>query len=226
MLPALLLAAVSPAAPVPKDFDAPAKKVERLFGKALQSPKATGEFKFDAKGLTAKMPADKFGNEASPVLGMHTQTLVSGDFEAEVSMRVVPPPLAQRSIFLGGGLFAREPDKKTNVGALVAQSLRGRVPAKGMAGWVRETVALVDGNDDYLDDDEVPVDPTAPFHLRLTRKGNTFATAVSTDGKAWRPLKPMAMKLPDTVGVGVFCYNRTGEPADAVFERFAIRPLK
>jgi hypothetical protein len=214
-------------APVPKDFDTAAKKQERLFGKTVPSAKG-GEFKFDATSLTAKMPAAKFGNESAPHVGMYTQTLVTGDFVAEVTMRTAPPNVLQpiKTVTLGGGLYAREPDKKTHAFASVAQNLMGRGPqGTKPGGWEREVLSLVNGNDDYVEDN-VPVDPTAPYHLRLTRKGDTFATAISTNGEKWRDLKPMTVKLPATLGVGVFCYNRTGETADAIFEQFSVRPLK
>lgn len=225
---ALLLAALAPAAPVPKDFDSAARRVEQLFGKAASPPKAVGEFKFTAKGLTAKMPAAKFGDEYSPDQGMRTQALVVGDFEAEVAMRLPAPPgmPTNRVVCLGGGLFACDPDKKTGPFASVAQNLTAEPPQVGQpVGWMREVLAVVDAND-FADTDVLPTDPSVPYRLRLTRKGDTFAIAVSPDGKKWRELKPMKFKLPATVGVGVFCYNRTGEPVEVAFEEFSLNPRK
>lgn len=225
-LAAVLLAAAAVAAPVPKDFESSARKWERLFGTTVLPPKVAGTFQFHSKGLTAKMPATKFGNEMNPLGGLRTQALVTGDFEAQVSMRVTPPGLTNRAIFLGGGLYARDPDKKVDVGASVAQNLRGRAAhGNRPGGWIREVATLVGDADDYSDDEE-SIDPATTYHFRLTRTGDTFTTATSTDGKEWRALKPMKAKLPATVGVGVFCYNRTGEATDASFEEFALRPLK
>lgn len=222
----LLAASAAVPTPVPKDFGEPARRLEKSFGKTVPSPKG-GEFKFDAKGLTAKMPAARFGNECSPHVGMHTQALVTGDFEMVVAVRLpAADGLPAKILSLGGGLFAREPDKKSNTFVSVAQNLTSRPPRAGRpVGWMRESITVYDGTDDSFDED-TPINPAAPYHFRLTRVGDTFTTAVSTDGKEWREFKPKAVKLPETLGVGVFCYNRTGEPTDAMFDGFIVRPLK
>jgi Protein of unknown function (DUF1349) len=224
----LLLAAVAFPAPVPKDFDTPAKKLARTFGKTTPSPKG-GEFRFDATALTAKMPAARFGNENVPHAGMHTQTVVSGNFAAEVTIRLTPADglLVPNEVFsLGGGMFAREPDKESRAVATVTLSLINRwLRPQMVSAWERNTLFRVNGKNVSADED-APVDPAVPYRLRLTREGDTFAAAMSDDGKEWRTLAPQKLTLPKAVGVGVFCYNRTGETADAVFEGFSIRPLK
>ena len=86
-----LVTSVAVSAPVPKDFETPAKKLERLFGTPDQ-PDGT-KVELDGNRLKVSvphLPAGKPG-EAGVYASPRTARAVSGDFEFTVSVTVTTP---------------------------------------------------------------------------------------------------------------------------------------
>ena len=62
-----------------------------------------------------------------------------------------------------------------------------------------------------------------PVYLRLERKGSRISGAVSFDGSAWRPLKPIDTVWPAKLKVGLAAISSSSEPFAAQFTEYSLQ---
>jgi len=62
-----------------------------------------------------------------------------------------------------------------------------------------------------------------PVYLRLERKGSRILGAVSFDGSAWRPLKPIDTVWPAKLKVGLTAISSSSEPFAAQFTEYSLQ---
>jgi regulation of enolase protein 1 (concanavalin A-like superfamily) len=67
-------------------------------------------------------------------------------------------------------------------------------------------------------------------YLRLERHGDEVTGAASADGKQWGPVghgdKPVRVRLPKKVQVGVFAASTSIAAVKVTFDQFKLTPLK
>jgi len=216
------------AAPVPKP-ESDAARFKRLFGEAVL-PDKKGEFELTADTLTVKFPKGKYvGAEAHPLLSPRTSHEVEGDFELTAAVRITgpkEPPTTGKQWDMGAGLVAwddeseKQPDGPSTVFAARRFEVH-HLPQREKYPWWEETVAQ------FRQYSHVPKategsDPTTTRHMRLTRKGDTFAVAWSDDGKDWTEQAARKVEADSKMRVGVWAYKRVDGDGDVVFENVTL----
>jgi squalene-hopene/tetraprenyl-beta-curcumene cyclase len=64
--------------------------------------------------------------------------------------------------------------------------------------------------------------PDAPLSLRLSRRGNEVAAAISLDGKDWREVSTITVERPRKLKLGIVAVNTASDPFTAEFEGFRV----
>lgn len=160
-------------------------------------------------------PAPGFDNMLAP----RVLQAVDGDFALEVTVEGFERPKPKtssnmRNSFVGAGLLVWQDDKNF---------IRFERAANGESGRLFVHVELFrDGK--FIDNSYATVRNTAT-HLRLTRKGDTFTFAASTDGKVWfEPEgKIKDVDLPKKLKVGVAATNSTVKEFRPQFENLLLK---
>ena len=146
---------------------------------------------------------------------------VTGDFvvQVEVSGVVAPETPSQvsgRRPFRGAGLIVWK-DAQTYV-----RLERAGMTLDGKGVTYANFESRRDGRFERIGDAfDRPVHGSTT-HLRLERRGATLIGSVSTNGILWTPLKPIALDLPATVGVGIAATHNTSSPFEPQFEHFRL----
>lgn len=150
---------------------------------------------------------------------------VEGDFVAQVHVEGTFLPSQnssnkRRRSFLGAGLLLMK-DERTYIRLeRAALLLRGEV--KHYANWeLRE-----DGK--WLLEGDTRVQPLEDeaTYLRLQRKGDKLLASVSQDGKEWKELKPLEVKLPAKLKLGVSLSTSSMDAFAPQFDQFQLRLQK
>ena len=140
---------------------------------------------------------------------------VEGDFLAQVRVAGTFQPSnestsTERVPFVGAGLLLLA-DEKTYV-RLERAALRLQGEVKTYANWeLREDGKWVLGGDASVQ----PLEGKVTF-LRLERKGDKLLASVSRDGKEWKKMKALEVKLPAKPKLGV---SAGGTPMDVFAPR-------
>ena len=136
---------------------------------------------------------------------------VAGDFIAEAKVSGVAPPQApslvrERRPFCASGLILWQ-DDRTYI-------------RLERAGMVLNDEGVIYANFESRehgrferagDANELPLDGEETY-LRLERRGKMVLASVSTDGRSWKSLEPLAVDLPERVRVGVAATHNTSAP--------------
>ena len=224
----LALTPLAFAAPVPKP-ESDAERFKRLFGKA-ELPGKKGEFKLTGDTLTVTFPKGKYvGAEAHPLLSPRTAREVEGDFELTAAVRITgpkDPPTTGTQWDMGGGLVAwdDESEKQPDGPGTVFAARRFEINEfrnRDKLVWWEESAAQ------FRQYGHTPkaaegADPTTTRHLRLTRRGDTFAVSVSDDGKDWTEQASRKVEADSKMRVGVWAYKRVDGDGDVVFEQVTL----
>jgi regulation of enolase protein 1 (concanavalin A-like superfamily) len=150
---------------------------------------------------------------------------VEGDFVAQVRVRGTFKPSnestsTERIPFVGAGLLLMA-SEKTYIRLERAALVKGG-EVKTYANWeLRE-----DGNWVLAGAEQVqPLEDKATF-LRLERKGDQLLASVSHDGKEWKEMKPLEVKLPAKLKIGVAAGGTSMEVFAPRFDQFQLRTGK
>lgn len=221
MFAAVLVAALAPAAPVPKDLETPEKKLERLFGKPVQPDGTKVELARDALKITVpELPSGKPG-ETGVYGSPRTERLVSGDFEFTVSVTV---DVANGAVVDSwAGIFVGF-DDKSHFDYMrwldTAPNVRGNRPGRGVWSQVRTAGK---GQSNVVGHTEKDV-PTAT--LRIVRKGDELTAHARYPGSDdWTQPVTVSVALPKEVTVGVYVGGRKG-PLTAEFRDLKVTARK
>ncbi len=184
------------------------------------------KFRRQRGGLTIAVPGKDHDLAIERNL-MNTPRLlrpVEGDFVAEVrvSGKFVPSTdstTTERIPFVGAGLVLMA-DDNTYVRLERAALRRGEV--KTYANWElrREGRWELAGRADVM-----PLKEEATY-LRLERKGDKLLASVSEDGKEWKELPALELKLPAKLKLGVAAGTTSTEEFSPHFDRFRLRKGK
>jgi regulation of enolase protein 1 (concanavalin A-like superfamily) len=146
---------------------------------------------------------------------------VEGDFVAQVRVSGTFVPSTdststERIPFVGAGLVLMASDK-TYV-RLERATLRRDGETKTYANWeLRE-----DGEWVLAGDATVRPLEDKPTYVRLERKGNKLLASVSHDGKEWWELKPLEVKLPAKLKLGLAAGTTSTEPFKPRYDQFKL----
>jgi regulation of enolase protein 1 (concanavalin A-like superfamily) len=127
---------------------------------------------------------------------------VEGDFVAQVRVSGTFQPSQnsssnERLPFVGAGLLLMV-DEKTYIRLERAALVKGG-ETKTYANWeLRQDGKWVLWGEEAIQ----PLEDKATF-VRLERKGDKFLASVSHDGKEWKEMKPLELKLPAKLKLGV-----------------------
>ncbi len=213
----LVLAALAPAAPVPKDFETPAKKLERRFGTPDQ-PDGT-KVELDGNRLKVSvphLPAGKPG-EAGVYASPRTARAVSGDFEFTVSVTVTTP--ADVPVDAWAGVYVGFDEK----GHFDYMRWLDSTRKPGNRGVWSQLVGGGKGQANVVGHAEKDV-PTATF--RVVRRGDELSAHTKYPGGDWEQPVKATVALPKEVVVGVYVGGRKG-PLTAEYEDFTVtKPAK
>jgi regulation of enolase protein 1 (concanavalin A-like superfamily) len=183
------------------------------------------KFKREKGGLTIELPGTP--HNLSAELGrMNAPRLlrtVEGDFVAEVRVggKFVPSvasTLRDRPPHLGAGLVLMA-DEKTYIRLDRAASRRDEVTT--YANWELRR----DGKWEMPGTAEVLLKESHTY-LRLERRGDRILGAVSEDGKTWTQMKPLELKLPAKLKLGVRAGTTSTDTFAPHFDRFKLRKGK
>jgi regulation of enolase protein 1 (concanavalin A-like superfamily) len=185
------------------------------------------KFKREKGGLTIELPG-KPHNLSAELGRMNAPRLlrtVEGDFVAEVRVggKFVPSAastLRERPPYLGAGLLLITPDEKTYIRLDRAASRRDAVTTYASWELRRDGKWELPGTADVLLKEE------GHTYLRLERKGDRILGAVSEDGKTWTEMKPLELKLPAKLKLGVRAGTTSTETFAPHFDRFKLRKGK
>ncbi|HIE29755.1 TPA: DUF1349 domain-containing protein [Candidatus Poribacteria bacterium] len=138
-------------------------------------------------------------------------TKVKGDFEAVVHQVSIELP----SEWAKGGVHARQSVKPEAVNAQA-------IVTGGGAGGSQITWRAVEGgaSSEFFDAAPGPW-KDGECWLKLTRKGDEFHGYISEDGKKWKDLKSIKVKMDDPILVGLAVCG-LGQMATAVYDNFTI----
>jgi regulation of enolase protein 1 (concanavalin A-like superfamily) len=215
MFTAVLLAALAPAAPVPKDLETREKKLERLFGTPSQPDGAKVEL--DGTRLKVSvphLPAGKPG-EAGVYGCPRTGRTVSGDFEFTCVVTVTTP--ADVPVDAWAGVYVGFDDRHHFDFMRWLDTGRNR-KGPGAARGVWSQVVTAKGQANVVGHGEKDV-PTAT--LRIVRKGDELTAHAKYPGGDWEQAVKATVALPKDVTVGVYVGGRKG-PLTAEFEDFSV----
>jgi regulation of enolase protein 1 (concanavalin A-like superfamily) len=146
---------------------------------------------------------------------------IEGDFQAEVqvvgSVPILRPNLVGKYPWYGAGFLVWQDDNN------YVRFERARIifgdDGPVYANWeLRQHGKFVRKGAN----EEGRLDEAQDAHLKLTRKGNTFAAAYSRDGKDWKELPPITAELAKTLKVGVIATQNTPLGYEAAFEKLKI----
>ena len=217
----LLAASVAVPAPVPKDFETPAKRLERLFGKPDQ-PDGT-KVELDGRILKVSvphLPAGKPG-EAGVYASPRTARAVSGDFEFTVSVAVTTPADVPVDAWAGVYVGFDEKGHFDYMRWLNSEPNR-KGPVRGRGVW-SQLVGAGKGQSNVVGHGEKDV-PTAT--LRIVRRGDELTAHTKYLGGDWEQPVKATVALPKEVVVGVYVGGRKG-PLTAEFADFNVsKPAK
>lgn len=182
-------------------------------------------FKKEKGGLTITVPGKDHGLaiERGRMNAPRLLREVTGDFVAEVRVSGAFTPSATstaagRTPFPGAGLVLVA-DEKTYVRLERAAFRRDEVST--YANWeLRQDGKWVLGGDASV----CPLQQKAT-HLRLERRGDKLLASVSEDGKEWKALPPLEVKLPAKLKLGVTANSTCTDPFSPHFDRFRLRKV-
>jgi regulation of enolase protein 1 (concanavalin A-like superfamily) len=146
---------------------------------------------------------------------------IEGDFQAEVKVvgpvPILRPNLVGKYPWYGAGLLVWQDDNN------YLRFERARIifgdDGPAYANWeLRQGGKFVRKGAN----EEGRLDEALDVHLKLMRKGDTFAAAYSPDGKEWKELPPITAELAKTLKVGVIATQNTPLGYEAVFEKLKI----
>jgi regulation of enolase protein 1 (concanavalin A-like superfamily) len=150
---------------------------------------------------------------------------VESDFVAQVLVSGMFQPSQgstsnERIPFVGAGLLLMA-SEKTYIRLERAALVKGG-QTKTYANWeLRE-----DGKWVLIGAEAVQPLEDKPTHLRLERKGDKLLASVSHDGKEWKELNPLEVKLPGKLKVGVAAGGTSMDVFAPRFEQFQLRQKK
>jgi len=213
----LFVACVATAAPAPED-----KPFVAGWDKPTD-PDHDCDFHVEAGKLTITVPGKEhdLSIERDRMNAPRVLRGVSGDFTVQVRVAGKFNPSAEsdandRVSFLGAGLLMWV-DDKTYIRLERAALSRDEVTRtyasfelRDKGEWVRQGDASV-----------LPLEDRDTY-LRLTRKGNKVAGAVSQDGSKWTELEAMTVDLPEKLKVGVAAVSTSKKEMAPTFDRFEL----
>ena len=178
-------------------------------------------------GLTIRVPGKDHDLAAERKLMNSPRLLraVEGDFVAEVRVggKFVPSAgstTTERIPFVGAGLVLLA-GEKTYV-RLERAALRKGGEVKTYANWeLRQEGRWVLAGEEAV----CPLKGKQTY-LRLERKGDKLLASVSEDGKKWTGLKPLELKLPARLKLGVCAGTTSTEPFAPRYDGFKLRKGK
>ena len=220
-LAVLLAASVAVPAPVPKDFETPAKKLERLFGTPSQ-PVGT-KVELIGKVLKVTVPAVPDGKrgEAGVFANPRTERVVTGDFEFTVSVTVTTP--ADVPVDAWAGVYVGFDEKGHFDYMRWLDTNRGQMRRGTARGVWSQLVPTGKGQSNVVGHAEKDV-PTAT--LRIVRRGDELTAHAKYPGGDWEQPVKATVALPKEVVVGVYVGGRKG-PLTADFEDITVaKPAK
>ncbi len=184
------------------------------------------KFRRQRGGLTIAVPGKDHGLafERGRMNAPRLLRTVEGDFliQVRVSGALTPSDLSSapsRVPFLGAGLVLMA-SEKTYVRLERAAFRRDMVST--YANWELRR----DGDWVLAGDASVcPLKGEAAY-LRLERKGDSLLASVSEDGKEWKQLPALELKLPAKLKLGVTANSTCTEPFSPHFDRFELRKPK
>jgi regulation of enolase protein 1 (concanavalin A-like superfamily) len=150
---------------------------------------------------------------------------VKGDFVAQVRVRGTFLPSkestsTERIPFVGAGLLLMV-DEKTYVRVERAALVKGG-EVKTYANWeLRQDGQFVLWGEEKIR----PLEDKAAF-LRLERKGDKLLASVSHDGENWWELKPLELKLPEKLKLGVAAGGTSMDVFAPKFDQFQLKKGK
>lgn len=150
---------------------------------------------------------------------------VEGDFVVQVRVRGTFRPSNgstsnQRLPFVGAGLLLMK-DDNTYIRLERAALVKGG-EVKTYANWELRT----DGKWVLAGAERVQPLEDKPTYLRLARKGDKLLASVSHDGKEWKELKPLDVKLPAKVKIGVSAGGTSMDVFAPRFDQFQLKQAK
>jgi regulation of enolase protein 1 (concanavalin A-like superfamily) len=146
---------------------------------------------------------------------------VEGDFTAQVRVAGAFQPsnestTSERLPFVGAGLLLMA-DEKTYVRLERAALVTGG-ETKTYANWeLRQDGKWVLAGAERV----LPLEDKATY-LRLTRKGDNLSASVSHDGKEWKDLNPLEVKLPAKLKIGVAAGGTSMDVFTPSFDQFKL----
>ncbi len=214
---ACLAAACAAFAAPPAD---PTKPFEGGWDKPVD-PDGDCKFRREKGGLTIEVPGKDhdLGIERGLMNAPRLLRDVEGDFIAQVRVGGPFIPSAtstttERIPFVGAGLLLMA-GQKTYI-RLERAAMRWKGEVKTFANWeLRE-----DGKWALAGNASVCPLEDRETYLRLERKGDKLLAAVSHDAKKWTELKPLELKLPAKLKLGVAAGTTSTEPFLPRFDRF------
>jgi TonB family protein len=170
--------------------------------------------------------------ESRAVAAPRLLQVISGDFQAEVTVDALPspgPPLGRVS-FRGAGLLLWQDEK--NYVRLESATYRLRSPS-GAAAYGVAPVADVryalfevrrDGRPDRISPADVRLDE-GRAQFRLERRGRRVIGLVRQGGSEWRRVGQADVDLPDTVEIGLAAVSIAHSGLLAGFDEYQVWPL-
>jgi hypothetical protein len=229
MLTALLLSAANP---VPKETDA--AKLARLFGAPAEAAKGC-KIALDGDDLRVTVPAGAHSfRHPGGAPGVRTSRKVTGDFTAQVAVRMKLPDeatglLAREDALVAGGLIVRAGGERTMLHLFGWKAdrppRRGGRPGPFDPFFVWGPV----GHDGQGGIKIAPAGASAGARVRLDRRG-TVLTAYGDWGGGQKDLFwvcPNGAELPGlpaAVEVGVVVEHWLDKPVEVVFSGFEVTP--
>ncbi len=150
---------------------------------------------------------------------------VEGDFVAQVRVRGIFRPSkestsAERLPFVGAGLLLMA-DEKTYIRLERAALVKGG-EVKTYANWeLRQDGQWVLSGEEKVR----PLEDKATL-VRLERKGDKLLASVSHDGEKWWELKPLELKLPAKLKIGVAAGGTSMDVFAPQFDQFQLKQGK
>jgi regulation of enolase protein 1 (concanavalin A-like superfamily) len=216
---AWLVAACAACAAPPAD---PTKPFEGGWDRPVD-PDRDCKFRRDKGALTIEVPGKDhdLGIERGLMNSPRLLRDVEGDFVARVRVGGTFVPSAtstttQRIPFVGAGLVLMA-GERTYV-RLERAAMRWQGAVKTYANWeLRQDGRWVLRGDASV----CPLEDKETF-VRLERRGDKLLAAVSHDGKKWTELKPLEVKLPAKLKLGVAAGTTSTEPFLPRFDQFEL----
>jgi regulation of enolase protein 1 (concanavalin A-like superfamily) len=178
----------------------------------------------DKDTLTIEVPGKNHGLSIERGLTNAPRLLrdMEGDFVAQVRIQGTFQPSRnstthERRPFVGAGLLLLK-DEKTYI-RLERAALRVQGEVKSYTNWeLREDGKwLLAGNTSVR-----PLEDKAAY-VRLERQGDKLLASVSQDGKEWKELKPLEVKLPAKLKLGVSLSTSSRDVFAPCFDQFQLK---